>query len=164
MTWKNILKISTEEAIQDAERYADSEDTEIYKSFTSGDVHRGMRITLNYIRNLIKKFKGINEKEPRELVMLLENLEKETLTLDNKFEELDRFFQEHNDSLMAIYYTRIFGKPMTTEEAEEMRNRKSTNTEMEKVGVAVTTSSVAHTGLFRPTFGGRRRKRKKKED
>ena len=29
MTWKNILKISTEEAIQDAERYADPEDTEM---------------------------------------------------------------------------------------------------------------------------------------
>lgn len=63
MTWKNILKISTEEAIQDAERYADSEDTE-----------------------------------------------------------------------------------------------------MEKVAGAVTTSSAAHRGLFRPTFGGKRRKRKKKED
>ena len=35
---------------------------------------------------------------------------------------------------------------------------------MEKVGIAVTTSSVAHSHLFKPTYGKRRKRKKKKEE
>lgn len=70
-----------------------------------------------------------------------------------------KMLQEYNmDSIRLIEYSHYFFKFEFTLTDEGNAGN------MEKVAGAVTTSSPAHSHLFRPTYGNRRKRKKKKEE
>lgn len=55
---------------------------------------RGMRITLDALKYHIRQFKKYEGEEAENLVVLLEEAEKEALSLVNKFVEINRLYEE----------------------------------------------------------------------
>tara|TARA_R110002020_G_scaffold274871_4_gene490082 strand:- start:24 stop:275 length:252 start_codon:yes stop_codon:yes gene_type:complete len=56
---------------------------------------RGMRITLDALKFHIRQFKKFEGEEAENLVVLLEEAEKEALSLVNKFVEINRLYEKN---------------------------------------------------------------------
>lgn len=93
----------------------------------------------------------IGAKKPEHIATVAKVIEKNNGVKVNSYDQVSDIMDERTFNSMKVLPMYRYGAIGGSEDVE-------------KVAGAVTTSSAAHSHLFKPTYGGRRKRRKKKED